>query len=422
MVDDDPFAQFAFNPPVKRQRSRLPPPHPPSPSQHAVPTASCTCSSPLASKDAPLSVRRLPSTNRYLSEYALISSFREQRRTSVDDFHEFLLTLGCGGVNNLEGRFWAVVACLLSVQCRDTVALETTQALMERYAGGSAAEKLAALPIEELEEQVKRCNFFRTKAKHVQSAALHATCHGGQVPSTYDGLLTLDGVGPKIAHLLRSVVFGHADAGIVVDTHVHRVRDACVSSHCRPACKQEWSERVIDAPALPAGGVSARLGRSMHVLCWPGGSTHGAANMGADRRTRRLHSGGMARHKNGARIGACGRAKCSLARHACGISTSYLVLRACVRVDALGRGLWAACALWRWMGRSLCDACETLRNANGFTHGEQQSTCKQRVKQRAKWCIKRRVRQRVRRHVKRRVMQCVERHVNRGRILQFNIR
>ena len=47
---------------------------------------------------------------------------------------------------------------------------------------------------------------------------------GGDVPRTYKGLVSLPGVGPKIAHLMSSVAFGAGDGtGIVVDTHVHRV-------------------------------------------------------------------------------------------------------------------------------------------------------------------------------------------------------
>jgi len=46
---------------------------------------------------------------------------------------------------------------------------------------------------------------------------------GGKVPESYKDLLSLPGVGPKIANLMRSVAFGKEDAGIVVDTHVHRV-------------------------------------------------------------------------------------------------------------------------------------------------------------------------------------------------------
>ena len=48
------------------------------------------------------------------------------------------------------------------------------------------------------------CNFCHTKAKNVRSAAAHAVQHGGRVPQSYDALLAMPGVGPKIAHLMRS--------------------------------------------------------------------------------------------------------------------------------------------------------------------------------------------------------------------------
>eukprot|EP00946_MAST-07B_sp_MAST-7B-sp1_P002893 g2893.t1 len=47
--------------------------------------------------------------------------------------------------------------------------------------------------------------------------------YNGFVPRSYEELLSLRGVGPKIAHLLRSVSFGLDSTGIVVDTHVHRI-------------------------------------------------------------------------------------------------------------------------------------------------------------------------------------------------------
>lgn len=150
-----------------------------------------------------------------LIEYALISSFRAQSRASVDDFHAFLLSLGCGsvaGTGDGDGRFWALVACLLSVQCRDSVALDVTRALMNRCAANvgeaasatdgagddaatsdvatgdataCAAARVAALGLEQLEEVVRRCNFYKTKAKNVRSAAQHAVRRGGRLPATY---------------------------------------------------------------------------------------------------------------------------------------------------------------------------------------------------------------------------------------------
>ena len=150
-----------------------------------------------------------------------MSAFRSQSRASVDDFHAFLLSLGDRG--DADGRFWALVACLLSVQCRDGVALAATRALMGRCAG-RGAEGVAAMTDDELDEAVRSCNFCKTKSKNVRAAAERARRRGGGgVPTSYEGLLEMEGVGPKIAHLMRSVAFGEGDAGIVVDTHVLRV-------------------------------------------------------------------------------------------------------------------------------------------------------------------------------------------------------
>ncbi len=55
---------------------------------------------------------------RRLAEYELVASFRRGRRASVDEFNEFLLSL-----RGPRGRYWALVACLCSVQCLDSVAL-----------------------------------------------------------------------------------------------------------------------------------------------------------------------------------------------------------------------------------------------------------------------------------------------------------
>lgn len=45
----------------------------------------------------------------------------------------------------------------------------------------------------------------------------------GSVPSTFQDLVKLPGVGAKVANLVLSVTFGQRDAGMVVDTHVFRV-------------------------------------------------------------------------------------------------------------------------------------------------------------------------------------------------------
>ena len=153
-----------------------------------------------------------------LAELSLIRAYRAQSRASVDDFHAFLVEQ-----TGAEGRYWALVACLLSVQCRDAVSLGAARALQRRAPRG--AVDVGALSLETLEELCASCNYYKTKASNiakVTSAVLGR--FGGDVPRTYKGLVSLPGVGPKIAHLMSSVAFGAGDGtGIVVDTHVHRV-------------------------------------------------------------------------------------------------------------------------------------------------------------------------------------------------------
>ena len=74
----------------------------------------------------------------WLQELELIKHFRSGRRATVDDFHAFLLSL-----HGPAARFWALVACLLSVQCRDVVALEAVKVLMRTCPGGAAEVRQA---------------------------------------------------------------------------------------------------------------------------------------------------------------------------------------------------------------------------------------------------------------------------------------
>lgn len=61
--------------------------------------------------------------------------------------------------------------------------------------------------------------------------------YGGDIPTTLDGLLSLPGIGPKMAHLVMNVGWNNVQ-GICVDTHVHRIcnRLGWVS---RPGTRQE---------------------------------------------------------------------------------------------------------------------------------------------------------------------------------------
>jgi len=74
-----------------------------------------------------------------------------------------------------------------------------------------------------LNEWIKGVGFHNLKAKYIKKATdILAEKHSGKVPSNYDDLIALPGVGPKMAHLVLQEAFGKTE-GISVDTHVHRI-------------------------------------------------------------------------------------------------------------------------------------------------------------------------------------------------------
>ena len=120
---------------------------------------------------------------------------------------------------HFSNPFELLIAVILSAQCTDKRVNITTARLFKKAATPAA---IVALGISGLEEEIKDCGLFRNKAKNIM-----ATCRtlveefGGEVPSDYDTLLKLPGVGRKTANVVTSVAFGRP--AIAVDTHVFRI-------------------------------------------------------------------------------------------------------------------------------------------------------------------------------------------------------
>ena len=151
-----------------------------------------------------------------------IRAHRSNRTASVDVFHDFLLSLR----DAPDAHFQALVASLLSVQCRDVVALGEMRNLRVALGGECTVHAVANAPDGVVEEAIRRCNYGRTKARYVRQCAdaiINDNRFKGRVPADVEGLTLLPGVGPKIARLVASVAFGDDRCGMVVDTHVRRV-------------------------------------------------------------------------------------------------------------------------------------------------------------------------------------------------------
>jgi endonuclease-3 len=112
-----------------------------------------------------------------------------------------------------------LVAVMLSAQTTDVNVNRVTPALFEKY---RKPEDYLAVPLEELENDIRPTGFFRQKAR-----ALRGTMQmlieefDGRVPRTLEELTRLPGVARKTANVVASEL-GHTQ-GIVVDTHVRRL-------------------------------------------------------------------------------------------------------------------------------------------------------------------------------------------------------
>lgn len=113
-----------------------------------------------------------------------------------------------------------VIAVMLSAQCTDERVNLTTPILFKRY---PTLKDLANCNINELEEIIHPCGFYKNKAKNARACANKLLSDfNGVVPQTMEELITLPGVGRKSANVILLEAFGIA-TGIAVDTHAKRV-------------------------------------------------------------------------------------------------------------------------------------------------------------------------------------------------------
>lgn len=129
-------------------------------------------------------------------------------------------------VLNFGSDWELLVSVILSAQCTDVMVNKVTAHLFQKY---RTVEDYAEADPAEFEVDIRPTGFFRNKTKHILGAARIVLAEfGGEVPHSMGELLTLPGVARKTAN----IVLGNADpaayandpeAGIAVDTHVHRL-------------------------------------------------------------------------------------------------------------------------------------------------------------------------------------------------------
>ncbi|KAJ2901720.1 putative DNA repair protein NTG1 [Zalerion maritima] len=144
-------------------------------------------------------------------------------------------TMGCERlaqrtVSPKDKRFQTLIALMLSSQTKDTVnavAMKRLQTELEAHAPGALVglnlENILAVEPARLNELIGLVGFHNNKTKYIkQAAVILRDKFGGDIPDTIQGLVSLPGVGPKMAHLCMSAAWDKTE-GIGVDVHVHRI-------------------------------------------------------------------------------------------------------------------------------------------------------------------------------------------------------
>ncbi|HPY83654.1 MAG TPA: endonuclease III [Ruminococcus flavefaciens] len=110
-------------------------------------------------------------------------------------------------------------AARLAAQCTDARVNIVTKTLFVKY---PSIQAFADADLAELEQDVKPCGFYHTKAKSLKEMAQKLIDDfGGEVPDTMEELLSLPGIGRKTANLMLGDVFGKP--AVVTDTHCIRI-------------------------------------------------------------------------------------------------------------------------------------------------------------------------------------------------------
>jgi endonuclease-3 len=151
-----------------------------------------------------------------------------------------------------------LVSVVLSAQTTDVTVNRVTETLFRKY---RRPEDYLAVPLDELEVDIRPTGTYRQKAKNLRGAMqLLVEEFDGLVPVELDELMRLPGVGRKVANVVAAE--RGSVQGIVVDTHVRRLSQRLgFTRHDDPVRIERDLQRLVPRPDW---------GRFPHLLIWHG--------------------------------------------------------------------------------------------------------------------------------------------------------
>ena len=118
-----------------------------------------------------------------------------------------------------RNHFELLVAVLLSAQCTDERVNQVTPKL---FSLADNPLSMSKIPIEDIYKIIRPCGLAPQKSKAISNLSkILITKHDGNVPSNFESLEALPGVGHKTASVVMSQGFGYP--AFPIDTHIHRL-------------------------------------------------------------------------------------------------------------------------------------------------------------------------------------------------------
>ncbi|OBA28434.1 DNA glycosylase [Hanseniaspora valbyensis NRRL Y-1626] len=120
----------------------------------------------------------------------------------------------------------------------------------------------------EIDSLISKVGFHKRKAKAIKDLSLLQ--NDGDIPLDYDSLISLNGVGPKIAMLTLQNALGEVN-GIGVDTHVNRFASKFEwiensKSGRKPLKNAEITRKLLQKDEEDGGGLSKKLWAEFNLL------------------------------------------------------------------------------------------------------------------------------------------------------------
>ena len=120
---------------------------------------------------------------------------------------------------NHKSKFELLIAVLLSAQCADERVNQVTPQL---FSLADNPLDMSKLQTEKIYEIIRPCGLAPQKSANISKlSVMIIEKHQGQVPSNFEDLEQLPGVGHKTASVVMSQAFGIP--AFPVDTHIHRL-------------------------------------------------------------------------------------------------------------------------------------------------------------------------------------------------------